>query len=123
MSSPAVQSVQPASSSTTLGTVRGLAPLFCIVFLGFTAVAAPLAAVSLHVHDVLGLGGVWVGVSVGLQSIATVLTLFVVPIVYVLMDRLCVKLTGHSSAHGLIRAAEIEKETLTAAGPQPAHAH
>jgi len=36
--------------------------------------------------------------------------LFVVPIVYVLMDRLCVKFTGHSSAHGLIRAAEIEFE-------------
>ena len=50
-------------------------------------------------------------VVVGGLSIATVLTLFVVPIVYVLMDRLCVKLTGHSSAHGLIRAAEIDHET------------
>jgi len=62
-------------------------------------------------------------VVVGGLSIATVLTLFVVPIVYVLMDRLCVKLTGRSSAHGLIRAAEIEKETLSAETPLPAHTH
>lgn len=50
-------------------------------------------------------------VVVGGLSIATVLTLFVVPVVYVLMDRLCVAVTGHSSAHGLVRAAEIERET------------
>jgi multidrug efflux pump len=36
-------------------------------------------------------------VVVGGLSIATVLTLFVLPIVYVLMDRLCVKFTGHGS--------------------------
>jgi hypothetical protein len=40
-----------------------------------------------------------------------------------LMDRLCVAVTGRSSAHGLIRAAEIERETLTAVDPQPAHTH
>lgn len=62
-------------------------------------------------------------VVVGGLSIATVLTLFVVPIVYVLMDRLCVKLTGRSSAHGLIRAAEIEKETMAGDTPVPAHTH
>jgi multidrug efflux pump len=62
-------------------------------------------------------------VVVGGLSIATVLTLFVVPIVYVLMDRLCVKLTGRSSAYGLIRAAEIEKETMSAETPVPAHTH
>jgi multidrug efflux pump len=61
-------------------------------------------------------------VVVGGLSIATVLTLFVVPICYVLMDRLCVKLTAHSSAHGLIRAAEIDRETLAAPEPQSAHA-
>lgn len=44
-------------------------------------------------------------------TIATFLTLFVVPIVYILMDNLCRKLTGHSSAHGLIRAQEIERES------------
>jgi multidrug efflux pump len=62
-------------------------------------------------------------VVVGGLSIATFLTLFVVPIVYVLMDRMCVKVTGHSSAHGLIRAAEIERETMSAAEAQPAHSH
>jgi len=51
-------------------------------------------------------------VVVGGLTIATVLTLFVVPIVYVLMDRLCVKFTGTRVAHGLIRAAEIERETI-----------
>ena len=54
-------------------------------------------------------------------TIATLLTLFVVPIVYVLMDRLCVKLTGHSSAQGLKKAKEIERETASA--PQAAGAH
>jgi multidrug efflux pump len=49
-------------------------------------------------------------VVVGGLTIATVMTLFVVPIFYVLVDRLCVKFTGHSSAHGLKRAAEIDHE-------------
>ncbi len=62
-------------------------------------------------------------VVVGGLSIATFLTLFVVPIVYILMDRLCVKLTGNSSAHGLIRAAEIDRETTSAENPEPVHAH
>jgi multidrug efflux pump len=55
-------------------------------------------------------------VVVGGLSIATVLTLFVVPIVYILMDRACMKFSGKSSAHGLIQAAEIERETNAAAG-------
>jgi multidrug efflux pump len=54
-------------------------------------------------------------VVVGGLTMATFLTLFVIPIVYILMDRLCVKVTGRSSAHGLIRAAEIDKETMGAA--------
>jgi multidrug efflux pump len=50
-------------------------------------------------------------VVVGGLALSTVLTLFVVPIVYVLMDRLCLKLTGHSSAAGLRRAKEIMQES------------
>ncbi len=50
-------------------------------------------------------------VIVGGLSIATFLTLFVVPICYILVDRLCVKVTGHSSAHGLKKAQEIERVT------------
>jgi multidrug efflux pump len=62
-------------------------------------------------------------VVVGGLSIATFLTLFVVPITYVLMDRFCLMITGHSSAHGLVRAAEIERETAGVAPPEPAHTH
>ena len=50
-------------------------------------------------------------VVVGGLSIATFMTLFVVPIFYVIVDRLCVKFTGHSSAHGLKTAQDIERET------------
>ncbi len=49
-------------------------------------------------------------VVVGGLSIATVMTLFVIPIFYVLVDRLCVRFTGRSSAHGLKRADEISRE-------------
>ena len=52
-------------------------------------------------------------VIVGGLTIATVLTLFVVPICYIVVDRLCVRMTGHSSAHGLRKAQEIERETAT----------
>jgi multidrug efflux pump len=62
-------------------------------------------------------------VVVGGLTIATFLTLFVLPIVYVLMDRMCVAVTGRSSAHGLIRAAEIERETVAAADPELARSH
>ncbi len=49
-------------------------------------------------------------VIVGGLSISTFLTLFVIPIFYILADRVVVKLTGHSSTHGLKRAEEIERE-------------
>jgi multidrug efflux pump len=49
-------------------------------------------------------------VIVGGLTIATVMTLFVIPIFYVMVDKLCVKITGHGSAHGLKRAEEISKE-------------
>lgn len=53
-------------------------------------------------------------VVVGGLTIATFMTLFVVPIFYVLIDRICVRITGHSSAHGLIKAEQIAKETQKA---------
>jgi multidrug efflux pump len=55
-------------------------------------------------------------VIVGGLTLSTVITLYVIPIVYVIMDKLSVKFTGKSSAHGLIKAAEIERETHAAAG-------
>jgi multidrug efflux pump len=60
-------------------------------------------------------------VVVGGLSLATLITLFVVPIVYVLLDRLCVRFTGHSSAHGLKKAQEIERETEAAAAGSAGH--
>jgi multidrug efflux pump len=50
-------------------------------------------------------------VIVGGLSISTILTLFVVPILYVMMDTLCIRLTGRNSAHGLKRAGEIARES------------
>ncbi|MEX2578991.1 MAG: efflux RND transporter permease subunit [Verrucomicrobiales bacterium] len=49
-------------------------------------------------------------VIVGGMSIAMVLTLFVVPVFYLVFDRLVQKATGHSSAQGLRRAATVEAE-------------
>ncbi|MCK8786520.1 MFS transporter [Roseomonas sp. NAR14] len=51
-----------------------LGPLVAIVFLGFLAVAIPLPALSLHLHETLGFSPVVVGWTIGLQSIAAVLT-------------------------------------------------
>ena len=50
-------------------------------------------------------------VVVGGLTIATFMTLFVIPIVYILVDAACMKLTGKSSAHGLKKAHEIDRET------------
>ncbi|MFZ9936945.1 MAG: efflux RND transporter permease subunit [Luteolibacter sp.] len=49
-------------------------------------------------------------VVVGGLGIATFLTLFVVPVFYLLFDWLARKVTGHSSAQGLRRAARVEEE-------------
>jgi multidrug efflux pump len=59
-------------------------------------------------------------VVVGGLMLSTLITLYVVPIVYVLMDRLCVRFTGKSSAYGLVKAAEIERETHKFAEASPA---
>jgi multidrug efflux pump len=50
-------------------------------------------------------------VVVGGLGIATILTLFIIPIVYVMVDRIHVKLTGRPSAYGLLRAREIQIES------------
>jgi multidrug efflux pump len=55
-------------------------------------------------------------VVVGGLSIATVLTLFVVPVFYLVFDWLVQKVTGHSSAQGLRRAARVEAEVEAVGG-------
>ncbi len=59
-------------------------------------------------------------VVVGGLMISTLITLYIIPIVYVLMDRLCVKFTGKSSAHGLVEAAAIERDTNATVESSPA---
>lgn len=59
-------------------------------------------------------------VIVGGLSIATFLTLFVVPICYILVDKMCTRVTGNSSAHGLRKAQQIERETMNL--PEPVEA-
>jgi len=60
-------------------------------------------------------------VVVGGLTLSTALTLLVVPILYVLMDRLSVALTGNGSAAGLIRARDIARhiEALPQAAAPP----
>ncbi|HTO03671.1 MAG TPA: efflux RND transporter permease subunit, partial [Opitutus sp.] len=79
-----------------------------------TAIATILGAVPIafatgagaETHNPMGI------VIVGGLSIATFLTLFVVPICYILVDRMCTRVTGNSSAHGLRKAQQIERETM-----------
>ncbi|WP_186208355.1 hypothetical protein [Burkholderia gladioli] len=54
--------------------VRQLIPFSVVVFLGFLAVGLPLPTFSLYVPDTLHFGTIAVGVIVGLQSAATLLT-------------------------------------------------
>ncbi len=77
---------------TSIATVLGAAPI---------AFASGAGAETRNPMGIVVVGGL---------AIATFLTLFVVPIFYLLVDKLCVKFTGHSSAHGLKRAEEIDRE-------------
>jgi multidrug efflux pump len=54
-------------------------------------------------------------VIVGGLALSSLLTLFVVPIVYILLDRVSVRLTGKSSAHGLLMAQKITREVAAKA--------
>jgi multidrug efflux pump len=82
---------------TSISTIGGTVPL---------AIASGAGS---ETRNPLGL------VVVGGLSIATVLTLFVVPVFYLLFDWVARKITGHSSAQGLRRAAKVEEEVEAAA--------
>ena len=74
---------------TAISTVFGVMPL---------ALAIGAGAETRNALGIVVVGGL---------SIATFFSLFVVPAVYVSLDALMMRLTGHSSAYGLIRAARI----------------
>lgn len=67
-----------SSFSTTIpsGTTvfAGLAPVVLAVFLGLLAVSVPLGALSLEIGDRLGFSTFVVGLVIGVQSVATLLT-------------------------------------------------
>ncbi len=66
---------RPALQSNAGHDISGtLVPLVLLVFLGFLSVGAPLSALSLYIHDQLGFGALVVGLMIGVQSLATVLT-------------------------------------------------
>src|SRR5690606_13013339 len=88
---------------TSISTVLGAAPI---------AFAQGAGAETRNPMGIVIVGGL---------TIATGMTLFVIPIIYVWFDRVCVKLTGKSSAHGLIQADEIEREVTATRHPIPQH--
>ena len=66
--------VEADASEADEGLLRPLGPLLAAMFLGFLTVSVPLPILPLHVHGTLGFGTAAAGLSVGLQSFATILT-------------------------------------------------
>lgn len=63
-----------ASTASTPPLWRALAPICVIVFLEFLAMGLPLPILPGHVHEALGFGSFVVGLAIGAQSWATLLT-------------------------------------------------
>jgi multidrug efflux pump len=81
---------------TSISTILGALPL---------AIATGAGAESRNPLGIVIVGGL---------GLSTIITLFVIPMVYVLLDAACVRVTGHGSARGLKRAAEIGREVEAA---------
>jgi multidrug efflux pump len=81
---------------TSISTILGAFPL---------AIASGAGAESRNPLGVVIVGGL---------GLSTIITLFVIPIVYILIDAACLRFTGRDSASGLKRAAEISREVEAA---------
>jgi MFS family permease len=68
MNSPAT-TVPPARS-----VLLRIVPFTFIIFCSYLPVGMPLAALPLQIHDALGFGNVTVGITIGCQSLVTLLT-------------------------------------------------
>ena len=77
---------------TSISTILGALPL---------AIASGAGAESRNPLGIVIVGGL---------GLSTLITLFVIPMVYILMDKASMALTGRGSASGLKRAAEIGRE-------------
>lgn len=64
----------PPLEPSTVRIWRDLAPICAIVFLEFLAMGLPLAVLPVHVQGTLGFGSFIVGIAIGAQSWATLLT-------------------------------------------------
>ena len=56
------------------GVLLRIAPFVLVVFFVYLTVGMPLAALPLQVHDVLGFDNLTIGIVVGAQSLATLVT-------------------------------------------------
>ncbi|MBN1208981.1 MAG: arabinose transporter [Myxococcaceae bacterium] len=63
-----------ASAALTTPLWKALAPICVIVFMEFLAMGLPLPILPVHVHETLGFGSFVVGLAMGAQSWATLLT-------------------------------------------------
>jgi MFS family permease len=64
----------PTAQARVVPIGRLLAPICAVVFLEFLAMGLPLAILPVHVHDTLGYGSWVVGLALGAQAWATLLT-------------------------------------------------
>lgn len=66
----------PAKDSASLDhpTTTVFLPVALVVFLGFFSIGIPLATLPAHVKGTLGFDNLWIGIVLGLQSVATLLT-------------------------------------------------
>ena len=58
----------------TRNVLLRIAPFTLIIFCSYLPIGMPLAALPLQIHDALGFGTLIVGITIGLQSLVTLVT-------------------------------------------------